>query len=82
MHFLRVIAGQDRGARRPAAGGVVELREAHPLPGERVQVRRGDLAAVARRVGEAHVVGEDEQDIRPVGAHGHGQDRKHEQQDR
>ena len=50
-------------ARRPAAGGVVELGEAEPVGGEAVEVRCGDLPAVASEVGIAEVVGEDEENI-------------------
>ena len=61
--LLGVVAGEERGARGPAAGRVVELREAQAVGGERVEVRRGDFAAVAAGVGEAHVVGEEDQEV-------------------
>jgi hypothetical protein len=63
-HLLRVVPGEDRGPRRPAPTGVVELREPQPVRGERVEVRGRDLAAVAPGVGESHVVHEDEKDVR------------------
>ncbi len=63
--FLGVVTGEDRRPRRPAAGRVVELREAQAVLCQGVEIRRGDLAAVAAGVGEAHVVGEEDQDIRP-----------------
>ena len=44
---MRIEAGEQSGPRRAAAGRVVELREAHALAGELVDVRRGDFAAVA-----------------------------------
>ncbi len=62
--LVRVQAGQHRRPRRAAARGVVELREAQPVGGEAVEVRRLDLAAVAADVGVAHVVVEDQHDIR------------------
>ena len=43
---------------------VVELREAQPVRRQPVEVRRLDLAAVAAEVGEAHVVVEDQDDVR------------------
>ena len=63
--LVRVEAGQQAGPGRAAAGGVVELGEPEPAGGERVQVRRADLAAVAAEVGEAHVVGQDDDDVGP-----------------
>ena len=62
--LLGVIAGENGGARRPAPGRVRELREPQPVRGQRVEVRRGDLAAVTPEVGEAQVVRDDEQDVR------------------
>ena len=58
--LVRIQAGQQRGARRAAAAGVVELREAQAAGGQLVEVRRGDFAAVAADVGEAHVVHQDQ----------------------
>ena len=40
---------------------------------QRVQVRRGDLAAVTADVGEAHVVRHDEHDVRRGGGGGDGE---------
>ena len=50
--LLGVVAGEQRGPRRPAAGRVVELRVPQAAFGERIEIRRGDLAAVAAEVGE------------------------------
>ena len=72
VNLLRVVTREQRGAGRPAARGVIELREAHALVGEPVEVRRGDLAAVAAEVGVAEVVGEDEYDVRTRGRGGEG----------
>src|SRR5262245_31553885 len=63
--LLGVVAGEDARPRRPAAGGVVELGEPQAVGGETVEVRRGDLAAIAAGVGVAQIVREDQQDIRP-----------------
>ena len=64
---VRVDAGEQH---RPGGGAArvgVEVREAHALPGQRVEVRRLDLAAEHAHVGEAHVVAEDDDDVRPAG---------------
>ena len=61
---VRVEARQQRGAGGAATGAVVELGEAQALRRERVEVGRLDLPAVAADVGPAHVVREDDQDIR------------------
>ena len=63
--LVRVEAGDQRRARRAAACRVIELREPQPIRGERIQRRRPNLAAVAAKVGEAHVIGEDDEDVRP-----------------
>ena len=60
--------GGDRGpssmsARGAATRRVVELREANAALRERIDVRRGNLAAVAAEVGEAHVIHEDDEDV-------------------
>jgi hypothetical protein len=64
---VSVDAAQKDGARRRAGRVRVELREAHALPGQRVEVRRPDLAAELAHVGEPQVVGEDDDDVRPPG---------------
>jgi hypothetical protein len=73
--LVRMEAGQQRGAGRAAARAVVELAETDAARGERVEVRGADLGAVAADVREAHVVGEDHDDVRPrhfaLGAIGH-----------
>ncbi len=71
-HLLSVIAGQQGSTRWPAAGRVVELREPQPACGQRVQVRRGNLAAVAAGIREAHIVGEDDDDVGTFGIRGKG----------
>lgn len=45
----------------------VEVREAHAVVRQRVEVRCPDLTAVGPQVGESHVVTEDDDDIRPFG---------------
>ncbi len=72
VDLLGVVAGHQAGPRRPAAGGVVHLREAQAAGGQPIEVGRGDLAAVAADVGEAHVVGQDEHDVGRRGRAGFG----------
>jgi len=55
---------QDARPRRPAAGGVVELGKAQAARGQLVEIRRPDLPAVAARIGEAHVIRHDHQNVR------------------
>ena len=62
-HLLRVMAGHQRRARRPAAARVVELREPDPARRQAVEVRGGNLAAVAPDVREAEVVGQDHEEV-------------------
>ena len=63
VDLLSVVTGEKRGPRGPAAGRVVELRVADAVGGQRVEIGRGDFAAVAAGVGEAHVVGEKDQKV-------------------
>jgi len=60
----RVQPGEQRGARGTASRCVVELGEAQAALGERVKVRRLNLAAVASKIREAHVVRENDDDVR------------------
>ena len=64
---LRILAGGDRDPRRRADRRVdVELLEADALGGQAVDVRRlRVLVAEAREVRPAHVVDEDQDDVRP-----------------
>ena len=64
--LVRIQAGEQARPGRAAAGRVVELREPQAAGGQPVEVRRVDLAAVAADVREAHVVGEDDDDVRPA----------------
>ncbi|OQC18699.1 MAG: hypothetical protein BWX70_03432 [Verrucomicrobia bacterium ADurb.Bin070] len=70
MELLRVVAGDQRAACGPAAGGVVALGEAQAVAGEAVEMRRGDLGTVAADIGEAEVVGQDHQNIGWTGGRG------------
>ena len=65
---VRIDAAEQHRARGRAARVRVEIREAHALAGERIEVRRPDLAAERAHVSEAHVVGKDDDDVRPAGA--------------
>ena len=66
---LGVIAGEQRPAGWPAAGGVVALREPQPTMGQPIKVWRLDFTAVAAQIRKAHVVGEDHHDIRRICRH-------------
>ena len=52
----------------------VKLREAHPALRQRIEIRRGDFAAIASGVGEAQVIGENDQDIRVRRCRGSGRE--------
>jgi len=54
---------EQRRARGGALGIVVELREAHALARQPLEVRRANLAAVGADVRKTHVIGQDEQNI-------------------
>src|SRR4051794_3456520 len=62
--LLGVISGEKCGACRPAAGRVIKLSVTNSARGQSVEVWCVDFAAVAARVGEAHIVGEKNQKIR------------------
>ena len=64
---LPILAAHQRGAGGFALRGVVELGEAEAPRGKAIEMRRGDLAAVATEVGIPHVVGENENDVRTRG---------------
>lgn len=72
--LMRIQPRQQAGPRRAASGGIVKLREPHTVLGEFIQVRGGDFTAVTAEVGEAHVVAEDDDHVRPFsdpfGEHG------------
>ena len=62
--LVRVEAGEQRRAAGAAAGGVVEMGEAHAFFGEGVEVGRADFAAEAADIGVAEIVGEEDDDVR------------------
>jgi hypothetical protein len=62
--LVGVEAREQRRARGAAAADVVELSEADAVGGEAVDVERGNLRAVAAEVGEAEIVGEEDDDVR------------------
>jgi hypothetical protein len=62
-------AGEQHRPGRAARRGGVEVGEAQAGAGQAVEVGRGDLAAEGADVGEAQVVGDDDEE---VGALGHG----------
>jgi acyl-coenzyme A synthetase/AMP-(fatty) acid ligase len=63
MDLLRIVPGEESATRGPATRGVVELGETEPVPRQRVEVWRLNLAAIAAGIGISHVIGQDEDDI-------------------
>ena len=61
--LVRVHAGQKTGARRRAARRAVELCESDSARGKRIQIRRGNLAAIRADVGPSHVVDQNDDDV-------------------
>jgi hypothetical protein len=68
---LGVVAGEQGAAGRPAAGGVVALRELEAAGRKLIKMGRVDLAAVAAEIGKAEIVGEDHDDIGGCGVAAH-----------
>ena len=64
-HAVAVVvdAGQQHRAGRRARRGDVEVGKAHAVPCQRVEVGRGDLAAVGADVAETPVVGQQQHDV-------------------
>ena len=69
---VRVHAREEHRPGGRAARVRVEVREPHAALGQGVEVRRLDLAAERAHVGEAHVVAEDDDDVRPAVRLGRG----------
>lgn len=63
---VRVAPGEQRGAGGRAHRGDVEVGEAQPAGGERVDVGGGDGRAVAAEVRVAEIVQQDDHDVGPV----------------
>ena len=78
--FVRMQAGEERRARRAAARGRIDLLETRPGPGEAVEVRRRDLAAIATEIRIAEVVGEDDEHVGTARASGRKDGRGDEQE--
>lgn len=57
----------ERRPARTADRAIVKLREAHTFRRQLVDRWRSNLAAVAAEIGKAHVIGHDDDDIRPAG---------------
>jgi len=62
--LLRVVTSHQRGPRRPAAGGVVELRISQAASCQSVEIGGLNLAAVTTEVGKPEIVGQNDDDIR------------------
>jgi hypothetical protein len=65
--LMRIEPRQQAGTRRAAAAGVVTLREPQAAGREAIEVRRANLAAVAAEIRPTQVVGEDDENVWPVG---------------
>ena len=74
-HADRVVVapGEQGGPRRRTQGGGVEVGVTQPACGQRVDVRRLDLRAVAAQIGEAQIV---EHDVDHIGSTRRGADRR------
>jgi hypothetical protein len=57
--------GDSHKPRGAAAGRVIELPEAESVLRQPVEIRRGNLAAVAADVGKSQIVGQNQDNIRP-----------------
>ena len=66
-NLLAVQSRQERGPSRTTDGVVIELREPQSVTGQRVNVRRVDLAAVAADVRPAQIIRHYEDDIGTFG---------------
>jgi hypothetical protein len=64
VNLLWIIAGQQRRARGPAAGSVLEIREAQAMVRESVEIWRSDLTTVAADVRKTEIVSKNEDDVR------------------
>ncbi len=64
--YVVVHAGHQHAAGRRAHGTHVKVQELISLAGQAINVGRKDLAAVHTRVGPAHVISDDQQDVRPL----------------
>ena len=62
--LMRMQTGEQRGSRGAAARGVVELREPDAAGRQGIEIGRLDLPAVTAKIGEAHVVAENHDDVR------------------
>ena len=61
---VAVHAAQQHGAGGGAGRGGDELAQFHALFGQGIEMGRGDFAAEAAQVGEAHIVNDNQEDVR------------------
>jgi len=66
--LVRIEPRQKRRSRRTASRHVVELRKANSLLGHRIDMRRMNFTPITPQVRKPHVVGEDNDNIRPRGS--------------
>ena len=62
---MRILAGEEGGARGAAAPGVVELSQAHSAASERVKIGRFDFTAEGIQITETEII---DQDVENVGS--------------
>ena len=62
---MRMQAGEQCGPCRAATAAVVELPETNTTRGKSIQVRRVDLATMVAEIGKAHVIHQDQDNVRP-----------------
>ena len=66
ISLVRMQPGQQRRPGRATARRIVKLCKTQTAFRQAIQIRRLDLAAVAAQVGKAHIVVENQQDIRSI----------------
>jgi len=64
--LMRIQPREQTRPRRTTPSRVVELRKAQPISGESIQIRRGNFTAISSDVSKAHIVGQNNEEIRPV----------------
>ena len=71
---VRIDAREQHRSRGRATRVRVEVREAHAILRQRVEIRRPDLTAERAHVGKPHVISQDNDNIRFAGCVGGGAD--------
>src|SRR5262245_12705863 len=77
--FVRIKARQQRSAAGATSRIVIELGESNSVGSKSIEIGCLNLSAVTAKVGKAHVIREDDYDVRPFG--GSSEDRNRTQED-